>query len=203
MKAKVSGAAVAALLVVGLSGCADGSNGPDAADGAGAAAAASESNGGGDGSGGTRGAAAAEPDAEVPAIAGPARDMCGEDMVAAMEAAGYDLSRRDDATGYCDFEHPDGQLVLLMNDPLLQYEPIHAESRLMSAHDELDDGIRATVWAVPDRGSAMYEQCLAGETADDGTMQYLLYTVFGGTGGARADAVCRDAANLYAGITGG
>lgn len=199
----VRGAAVAAtVLLFGLAGCASDDSGDPvgsgAANGAGAGAEASASNGSADGTANGDGGAA-EPDAEVPAIAGPTRDMCGGDMVAAMETAGYELLRRDDATGYCDFEHADGQLVLLMNDPLLQYEPIHSDSRLMSARDELDDGIRDTVWAVPDRATAMYSQCLAGETAGDGSMQYLLYTVFGGAAG---DGTCREAANLYADVTG-
>lgn len=141
------------------------------------------------------------PDATVPAIDGPVRDMCGEDLVAAMAEAGFRPTAEGAGESHCEFEGDDSRLAILMNDPTLQYDVIKPESRLVSVRDDLIDDAPETVWAVPDRPGAGFSQCIAGETAGDGTMQYLLLTEFGPESEGQ-EGVCRSAAQLYLDVTG-
>lgn len=145
---------------------------------------------GGESSSGTD-AVAAGPAARpnLPSTGQPAVDMCSEATQARMIDAGYQLTRHDEAAGWCDFEEPEtGRLALLMNDPALQYDVIAAESEPKAAREVVAADAPESLWVVEDELVTAFSQCLAGESAESG-MQYVLVTEHGPTTDSCAAAV--------------
>ena len=133
--------------------------------------------------------ASAAPRPDLPTTGGPVVDMCSDEVMARMTAAGYELTNHDTAADWCDFEDPGtGRLALLMNDPALQYDVIAAESEPKPARDTSAPDAPESLWVVEDTLVTAFSQCLAGEMADDG-MQYVLVTEHGATSDACAGAV--------------
>ncbi|AYJ32010.1 hypothetical protein D4R08_00365 [Corynebacterium xerosis] len=133
--------------------------------------------------------ASAAPRPDLPTTGGPAVDMCSDEVMARMTAAGYELTNHDTAADWCDFEDPaTGRLALLMNDPALQYDVIAAGSEPKPARGTVAPDAPESLWVVEDTLVTAFSQCLAGEMADDG-MQYVLVTEHGATSDACAGAV--------------
>ena len=133
--------------------------------------------------------ASAAPRPDLPTTGEPVVDMCSDEVMARMTAAGYELTNHDSAADWCDFEDPGtGRLALLMNDPALQYDVIAAESEPKPARDTSAPDAPESLWVVEDTLVTAFSQCLAGEMADDG-MQYVLVTEHGATSDACAGAV--------------